>query len=701
MRLRLTPRSFTVVVAFLGLSLVGGYLYSLLKQQEAADLTSAGGFLLTGLALLNLLLMTVLLFVLFRELVKGFLAWRRQREGARFRTRLLGAFVLLGLLPSLFLFISGILLIQSSMDRWFRSPVYGLTTASQELVDRALDLAREESHRKAKALAWQLRQVPAGLRPALAGHLFSAGDVDAYCLVARDGRILAKAPATFPPPDAYKVSKVFQKEGLVGWMDLAPTPTVTSGVALDEETGILVGRRLPSQLYAQAKYISENNRAYLQIRSRQETLRTSMISSFLALTLLVIFAAVWIGTHLSKEISVPLQLLMEGTHALSQGNLAHRIVYDAKDEIGMVVESFNRMAQEVEAGKVELERSNLELRSATQASEGRRRYIETLLETLNIGVISTDPEGQIRTLNTKAREILGMDPGEPRRNALTRPEWPPIQALLSPIPRRPVLNREIALTGKPGQFILSVSASPLQDPSGTTTGVLLILEDITDLMRAQRIAAWQEAAQRMAHEIKNPLTPIRLSAQRIRKKAQERSADLLDVVLEGCTAIEREVHTMMTMVNEFSRFARLPEIRPKPASLLALIQGTLTPYRSAANFVLDLPPSFPPVRLDVEQMGRVLKNLLENAIQAMDGPGTILLSLREESGQAVLTVRDTGPGIPPEARSRLFAPYFSTKRKGTGLGLAIVARILEEHGGTIRVDETYAEGAGFVVTLPL
>jgi two-component system nitrogen regulation sensor histidine kinase NtrY len=205
----------------------------------------------------------------------------------------------------------------------------------------------------------------------------------------------------------------------------------------------------------------------------------------------------------------------------------------------------------------------------------------------------------------------------------------------------------------------------------------------------------------MAHEIKNPLTPIRLSAQRMRKKAQERAADLVEAVLEGATAIEREVQAMSTMVSEFSRFARLPEVRPKPASLPALIQSVLAPYRSAAHFELEIPADFPPVRLDVEQMGRVLKNLLENAIQAMDGPGRITLGLREEEGKAVLTVRDTGPGIPPEARSRLFTPYFSTKRKGTGLGLAIVARILEEHGGTIRVDESYTEGAGFVVTLPL
>lgn len=701
MRYRLTPRQFTILVALLGLLLVGFYLWVLLRRPDASGLASSAGPFLTGLALLNLLLMAVLLFVLFRELVKGYLSWRRQREGARFRTRLLTAFVLLGLVPSVLLFVSGILLIQATVDRWFQSPVHGLTTASQEVVDRALDLVREGSLRKAKALAYQLRQIPEGLRPALAAQNFAGGDLDAYVLVLRDGTVAGKAPATTPDPDPYKVSKVFSTEGLAGYMDLRPTPVIWSGVRVDEGMGILVGVRLPEALYERARYISENHRAYLQLRTRQQLLRTTMISSFLALTLLVIFAAVWIGTHLSREISVPLQLLLEGTQALSAGNLSHRISYEAKDEIGMVVASFNEMAAEVEAGRAELERRNRALYQATEEAEGRRRYIEALLETLDIGVVSLDMQGQVRTLNPKAREILGLDPQEPARNALTRPEWSPLQALLTPLPQRPVQNREVTLSTRRGHRILAVTATPLEGHGSLGGGTLVILEDITDLSRAQRIAAWQEAAQRMAHEIKNPLTPIRLSAQRMRKKAQERAADLVEAVLEGATAIEREVQAMSTMVSEFSRFARLPEVRPKPASLPALIQSVLAPYRSAAHFELEIPADFPPVRLDVEQMGRVLKNLLENAIQAMDGPGRITLGLREEEGKAVLTVRDTGPGIPPEARSRLFTPYFSTKRKGTGLGLAIVARILEEHGGTIRVDESYTEGAGFVVTLPL
>jgi two-component system nitrogen regulation sensor histidine kinase NtrY len=235
-------------------------------------------------------------------------------------------------------------------------------------------------------------------------------------------------------------------------------------------------------------------------------------------------------------------------------------------------------------------------------------------------------------------------------------------------------------------------------------GTLYILEDISDLSRAQRIAAWQEVARRMAHEIKNPLTPVRLSAQRIRKKFKERAPDLEEAILQGTTTIEREVEGMLTIVNEFSRFARLPEVHPRPGSLTGLVRETVDSYRTAypkVAFELDFPESFPPVRLDSEQLGRVFKNLVENSIEAMKMSGSIRVAIWEHEGSAVLAFRDTGPGLTPEARSRLFLPYYSTKRKGSGLGLAIVARIVEEHGGHIAVDPSYQEGAGFLLTLPL
>lgn len=704
MRPRLSPRLILIFITCAGLFLVAGFILATRREQDLVSITPAGSFLLTALSFANLLLMTVLLFILFRELVKGFLEWRRQREGARFRTRLLTAFVLLGLLPSLLLFVGATTLIESTVDRWFRSPVNSVASSSQLLVDQALDVTREQTFRKARAMAWQLAQVSPEMRPSLAAHLWKAGDMDSLYLVTSDKRVVLKLPDTLADPTAYKVNKVFQMGGLRGWMDLTPQPTVVSGVSIDQGMGVMVGSFLSRSLFDQARFISDTNKQYLQIRSQRQALKISMISSFLALTLLVTFVAVWVGSRLSREISVPLQLLLEGTQELLRGHLAHRIVYDARDEIGMVTESFNRMARDLETSKSDLELSNAELRLTTEAAERRRRYIETLLETLNIGVLSTEADGEIRTLNPKAREILGMTEEEPAGSAPSRPEWVPIGALLETLHQRPVVNREVTLQTGRDQRILSISAAPLMDRSGEVYGNLVIIEDISDLSRAQRVAAWQEAAQRMAHEVKNPLTPIRLSAQRMRKKAAEDAPDLQKAVLDGTAAIEGEVQAMMTMVSAFSRFARLPEVQLQPGSLPDLIRGVVASYQAASGavtFRVDVPNQFPHVRMDAEQMGRVLRNLFENSLHAMKMSGTLTIKLREERGQARIAIWDTGPGVPADARSRLFLPYFSTKRKGSGLGLAIVARIVEEHGGAIRIDEEYTEGAGFIITLPL
>ncbi|MEJ2421550.1 MAG: ATP-binding protein [Acidobacteriota bacterium] len=590
------------------------------------------------------------------------------------------------------------------MDWWFQSPYQEINQSGQHLVDDAMDMVRRDTYRKAQAVSRQLASVSPALQPALAKHLVGLGDVDTLELIDRSGKVLYRSMDTLQAPDSYKLDKSFSREGLRGWVGLSPRPMVESGVRVNDQVAVMVGSYLPKDLFQQMDFIAKNNRQFLLARSQRKVVKISLISSFLALTLMITFVALWIGSHLAREISIPLQLLLEGTREVSKGNLAHQIPYEAKDEIGQVVKSFNRMTQDLQASKRELEWSNQELRMSTQSAELRRRYIETLLETLNIGVISTDTEGDVRTLNLKARELMGVERGERLQNIISRPEWAPIREILSGLPERPVMNREIPLPGGRGQRILSVSAATLKDPSGTPFGYLLILEDITDLSRAQRIAAWQEVAQRMAHEIKNPLTPIRLSSQRIRKKVKEKAQDLETAVMEGTNTIEREVEGMMTMVNEFSRFARLPEIHPKPVSLTSLLMDAASTYRSAyakVNVEMELPPDFPPVRLDWEPMHRVFKNLFENAIEAMEMSGTISISLRRGDGHAVITMRDTGPGIPREARSRLFMPYYSTKRKGTGLGLPIVARVLEEHGGTIEVDESYEGGAGFIITLPL
>ena len=679
-------------------------LIMIMGREPAPEEFKTRGFFLAGLAMVNLLIFVALVFVLFRQLVKGYLEWRRQREGARFRTRLLTAFVLLGLLPSLLLFIGAIQVIESAVDQWFRFPVQGTSTAGQRLVDNSLDLIRDQTLRKAKALVWQLQQVPTELRPSLASHLFAAGDMDSLWVVDRAGAVLEGMPDREIKLDSYHTAKLFQQGSMRGWLDLSKKPRIVSGVVMDDGRAVLIAALLPMELFSEAQSIADNNKQYLQARSMRISFKVTMISSFLLLTLLVTFVAVWIGMHLSKEISVPLAMLLEGTREVSKGNLTHAVEYGAKDEIGIVVASFNNMISELAASKRDLELSNSELRMTTLSAERRRRYIEALLETLNIGVVHLDAGGEVHTINPKARQILGIDRTEAARNLLSLPSWRTVKEALPAARSHPVQNVEVALSGPDGQSMLSVSTTTLREPEGSVFGTLYILEDITGLSKAQRIAAWQEVARRMAHEIKNPLTPIRLSAQRIRKKFKEKAPDLEEVVLQGTTTIEREVEGMLTIVNEFSRFARLPEVHMRLGQLPPMLKEIVEAYRATypkVSFEVSCPENFPPLRFDHEQLGRVFKNLIENSLEAMKMSGALSVTLAEAQGQALCTVRDTGPGFSPEARSRLFLPYYSTKRKGTGLGLAIAARVIEEHGGSIRIDEHYSGGAGFIITLPV
>jgi len=676
-----------------------GFIYILIRSRDEHPFKNP----LIVLAVIDIFLLVTLLYLLFRQLVKGYLQWRRVKEGARIRTRLLSAFVLLGLIPSTLLLVSAVIMIESAVDRWFVLPVHTINEAGQKLVDASLDIMRAESSRKAQAVSKQLAAVPADLQASYVSHVVEGGDLDAVWFFGSEGDTFFEWPRGVLKLDAFKKKKCFSKEGLKGYIVLGNTSYVLSGSRVGEDRAVVVGYLLPDRLLTEARFIAENQKLYLQAKAERKFFKISMISSFLALTLAVIFAAVWIGMKLTREISRPLQLLLEGTEEVSRGNLDLAIPYEAKDEIGTVVSSFNKMVDDLKESKREIVKSNEELREASEAAERRRHYIETLVESLNVGIISVGREGELLTLNNKAREFLGLSKKDLPAKVVTLPVWQTIKDNLKELGRQPGERKEISLSQREETKILVASLIPISDGEGAASRSILILEDVTDLSRTQRIAAWQEVARRLAHEIKNPLTPIRLSAQRIRKKAREGADDLQDAILEGTTTIEKEVESMMLMVNEFSRFARLPEVRLKPGSLPDLILASAAPYQNAypkVKFVFDIPPDFPGVLFDNEQLERVIKNLFENSIEAMKMAGEIAVSLSLRDKWAAVTIRDTGPGIPDQIRNKMFLPYFSTKKKGTGLGLAIVARILEEHGGRIEVDESYSGGAGIIIYLP-
>lgn len=669
---------------------------SYFSLRKSNDYQSSTLFLVS---IINTFLLLTLMFLLIRQFLLGYLEWRRVKEGASIRTRLLSAFILLGVIPSSLLLIGAIFIFESAIESWFRLPVHTINQAGEKLVDESLNILRDLSFRRANSLANQFKELPMELQRSFLQHSFKEADFDAVCIIDKEGEVLS-LPNNCLTFDKYKLDSIFSGEGLKGYIIIGEKSYVISSALLSENRALVVGYLLPTKLLEEARFISDNQKLYLETKAKRKFFKITIISSFLTLTLAVIFASIWIGTRLTREISMPLQLLLEGTEEVSKGNLHHTINYNAKDEIGQVVLSFNNMIFDLRKSKEEIEKSTLALREEKNASEKRRNYIEVLVESLNIGIISIGKDGEILSLNRKAREIFSMTPKDHPQKCVTLPAFHIIREHFHELLKPKGEKREVVLTVKDEARVFIVEVVPLIGSGEEIQGSIIILEDVTDLSRTQRIAAWQEVAQRLAHEIKNPLTPIRLSAQRIRKKLREKSDNLEEAILEGTTTIEREIEGMMNMVNEFSRFARLPQIKLKGGNIGELIKESSLPFQNGypkVKFEFDFPEEIPIIHFDTEQLERVFKNLFENSIEAMQMTGIIRVKIEVKKESLIVYIRDSGPGIPPEIRDKMFLPYFSTKRKGTGLGLAIVARIIDEHQGKIEVDEEYNEGAGIKI----
>ncbi|PYQ10885.1 MAG: PAS domain-containing sensor histidine kinase, partial [Acidobacteria bacterium] len=433
------------------------------------------------------------------------------------------------------------------------------------------------------------------------------------------------------------------------------------------------------------------------------SIKNVYIFAFAFITLLVLFSVTWIGLYLARGVTEPIGMLAQGTREVSSGNLDFRLQVRTRDELGILAESFNQMTAELKGSKETIELSNRDLLRSNQELEERRRYIEALLQNITAGVVSLDASGVVTTLNRAAARILGLEEG---KEVVSRPYGEVLAAELGEL-RGAVEQglRDRNLTPAREMRLNAVSFSPLADGRGGAPGLLIVLEDLTPLMRAQRVAAWREVARRLAHEIKNPLTPIQLSAQRILKKFKENSPELPEVLEQGTEAIVREVSALKRLVDEFSHFARLPAVTTVPCDLHALIDDSVALYDGiggALKFEKRYDPRMPRVLLDPEQMKRVFVNLIDNARDAMGGAGriTFTTAFHPELEALRVEVADEGPGILAEDRERLFVPYFSTKKKGTGLGLAIVNRIISDHNGYIRAENNHPRGARFIMELP-
>lgn len=724
-----TDRLILFSVVVLLLIFLVGYLVLRRASQFSWPYITNSVVLLSVLFLTNAILVLTLLTLLMRNLIKALVERRRGILGSRFRTKLVFSLLLLWLVPSGIIFYAALHLIQRSIDSWFNEPMDRLSDASEQIVTTYYDEARRRGAGFAAIVAERLaegdllqRDAPGDIHRAMA-VLLSEYQLDLISLdLGRDAGYLVvdpHVPATSELPDvpsdqwqAAFEGKTFTltSEFRSGILIRCGHP-VRAGPEGEVVAVVTVGTYLRRDMARLVRDVSRSNEEYKQVRAQKGLIKRVYVAVFALITLLVLFSVTWIGLYLARRITEPIQSLAQGTREISSGNLDYRVEVEAGDELGILVDSFNQMTADLKSGKDIIEKRNLELFQSNQALMERRRYIETLLHNLTTGVVSLDASGRITTVNRAALRLLALDSGP---HPVGRTLGP-----LLPVGARTAIEdaigealgggrgavREVEVSREASTLTLAVGATALRGDAEEVLGAILVIEDLTDLMRAQKIAAWREVARRLAHEIKNPLTPIQLSAERIRKKYDAGDPNLDGIVAEGTAVIVREVSALKNLVDEFSRFARLPAPKPIPTDLARLVDGALALYNGihpGVKIVPECEPGLPPVTVDPDQMQRVLVNLLDNAVQAMQGRGTITIAARRDPSSSVirLEVADDGPGIRPEDRDRLFLPAFSTKKQGGGLGLAIVHRIVTDHHGRIHVEDNEPRGTRFVIELP-
>jgi len=691
---------------------------------------------LYALTAADLTMLVALLFVLARNIVKLVVERRRGLPFARFQAKLVALLLGMTLVPTIVVLLVGSELIRTSIDRWFNAPMEEILTGANAI---AADYYRERQlvvTDHATRIARALADVNLGradivairdlLTPEVTNRRVQMIEVYRVAPLANGlpglEPVVDLAAPTLPPRYNRAAAERLALQALAGTVeprsietlagtgDLLRAAEVVRGPS-GQPTGVVVATDyLTGELAERSRRMTQAFEDYNQLRVLRRPLTGVYLSFFLMVTLLILFGAVWMGSYLAKRITRPALALAAAAREIGAGRLEQRVEPESGDEFGALTEAFNVMAGELATSRRRVERSTVELQRKNVEVEERRRYIETILERITAGVVSVDATGTVTMMNHAALRLLSLDAGvigRPAAEILDRPDLRPLLNLLSGAGRArgEPAAQEVALPRDGQELHLAAVAAPLTGEGGAAQGSVLVLDDVTPLIRTQKVAAWREVARRLAHEIKNPLTPIQLSAERLRRHFADAPAGPRALVEECTTTIVGEVESLKGLVDEFSQFARMPAPRRVPSDLHQLILDTLALYkdlftdvRIESKFCADVPL----VRLDPEQIRRVIINLVDNAIEAMGRHGLIVIETGRDAAANLVRVivSDDGPGIPPAEREKLFLPYYSTKQRGSGLGLAIVRRIIAEHGGSIEVEDNVPRGTRFTIELP-
>ncbi len=709
----------TVLVIIL-LTYAGNHFF-----QKQADWGAANNIFFVGLLNINIILILFLIFLIVRNVVKLVFERRRGILGSKLRTKLVTAFVSLSLIPTIILFFVSINFLSNSIENWFSVKI-------GDALNQTLDLAHIHYQQMEEQAKFYARQIGSDITlnqlydlerteflvnlAQLKQKNFKLG----YLRITFDNREkdVVFQDAAFPgvPPDIF-TAKV--REDLYAGKEVTIVKPskfgdiinvlvpIYSHVSPYEVIGyVFVGSLIPRNIVDKMAVVSNTSEAYSQLRLFKTPIKLSYIITLSIVTLLIIFSATWFGLFLAKGITEPIQDLAEATHKIAEGNLDYQINIAAEDEIGVLVKSFNQMTKDLKKSDENLQLANADLVE-------RRKYMEAVLLHVSAGILSLDKDGLVTTINRAAEVMLDIQAGNvlhrPCTDLLAAENMSVINELLedAQISGRGVVEKQVELLIRERPLTVLVTITVIHESMGENLGMVMVFEDLTQLQKAERAAAWREVARRMAHEIKNPLTPVQLSAQRLQKRYRDKLGDDSQVFQECTDTIINQVEVLKNLVNEFSRYARMPVTNPVLNDLNETLNDPILLFQDAHKeiaFTFNPGDGIPPLYLDVEQIRRVMVNLLDNAVAAMnktEGQITVTTAYDPALRKARVSVADNGCGVPPSHTMKIFEPYYSTKKSGTGLGLAIVNSVIADHHGAVTVQANLPAGTVVSFELPV
>jgi len=687
----------------------------------------------TGLIVVVFLLLMVLLMLLLRNIVKLYADQSSSALGARLRTRMVLGATIIALTPAVFMFLFSFLLMNRSIDRWFSQPTTELREDSTRVVMELAQYVTSNARGEADSIAatGAVDGDPQTLQTTLASHRATL-DGGFVVIFDRERHVVGGFEA--PPATAnasvipWQDASSHPNEGVPGTLQaillsaarrsdlpvlrvagqeyaLGMSPT-TSGKL------VVAALPLPQGLSQTTARIRSGADAYWALFRARNSIRTIFFMLQLLITVFIFFSSLWLAIFLSKQITRPVEALGMAMDEIAAGKYEHRVSMIASGEMGDLVKAFNHMAADLETSRRLAESSSAQLTAANQAIEERRRELETIVETIPSGVVTLDGSGTVLQSNRAFAALMGLDEnasltGQKMESFLPVEIAPDVARLIRRGQRMGAASTEIEFRSKGGNIHLAITSARLELTRGQT-GNVIVVEDTSELLRAQRQLAWKEVAQRVAHEIKNPLTPIALSAERIGRHLDRGQPDSSRVIRKCSEVILTCVGSLRSLVDQFSALAQFPAPQPRACDMNKVVEEALALFAGRLEGITvqrDLEENLPTVLADPEALRRAFANLIDNAAEAMQGSLLRILKIHscmsEDGGAVEVTVSDTGHGLTDEIRERLFLPFYSTKHRGTGLGLSIAAKIVQEHGGSIRAESNSPKGARFVLRLPL